>query len=125
MRPLAVWFGTVSLFLVAWGIAYAVFGLRILPISNRDTLLAWESALYGAIMMGWGATLFMLGRIAFRRNDKELKQALLGGLVVWLLTEAIFSGYLDVWFNVGVDVAVMALFGLPLIVGFRQKSAPS
>src|SRR5215472_14001371 len=62
-----------------------------------------------------GTTLFLAGRLAFRRNDAELMKILLSGLIVWLVVEAIFSFYLGVFFNVGVDLAVLALFSFPLM----------
>jgi hypothetical protein len=37
--------------------------------------------------------------------------------------EAVFSLYLGVFFNVGVDVAVLALFSIPLIIGIRRIRA--
>ena len=77
-------------------------------------MLPWESALYGAIMVGWGVTLLFVGRLAFQRKDSGLKRALLGGLAVWLGLEALASAWFGIWFNVGVDVAVLALFAAPL-----------
>lgn len=109
------WFCTVSAILAVWGIVFAFFGLGMLPVISRDALLSWESALYGAIMTGWGVTLLLVGRIAFRRTDTELMGALLVGLAMWLAIEGLFSAYLGVWFNVGVDVAVFGLFAFPLI----------
>ncbi|SRR6266508_3959806 len=126
MKPkrMLVWFSTVSIILVLFGILYAFFGLGILPV-QRDILLQWESALYGAIMMGWGTTLFFVGRLAFQRNDPDLMKPLLYGLTVWLVVEALFSAYLGVWFNVGVDIAVLALFSIPLIRSIRKtKNLP-
>jgi hypothetical protein len=109
-----VWFSTVSIILALFGVLYAFFGLGILPV-QRAVLLQWESALYGAIMMGWGTTLFFVGRLAFQRNDPELMKTLLYGLIVWLVVEALFSAYLGVWFNVGVDIGVLMLFSIPLL----------
>jgi hypothetical protein len=63
-------FAVVSLMLVAWGVVFALFGLGVLPV-DRHVLLAWESAIYGAIMMGWGTTLFLVGRVALRRHGSE------------------------------------------------------
>jgi hypothetical protein len=71
-------------------------------------------------MMGWGTTLFSVGRLALQRNDPALMKALLYGLTVWLVVEALFSAYLGVWFNVGVDVGVLALFSIPLITSIRK-----
>ena len=53
-QHLTLWFSVVSTILVLWGIVFAFFGLGILPVHNKDVLLAWESAIYGAIMIGWG-----------------------------------------------------------------------
>jgi hypothetical protein len=116
------WFSVVSVVLVLVGVFFAFFGLGILPV-NRDVLLRWESAIYGAIMIGWGTTLLFAGRLAFRRNDTELMKILLVGLAAWLVVEALFSLYLGVFFNVGVDVAVLALFSLPLIKAIREHAA--
>ena len=113
------WFSAVSIILILFGVLYAFWGLAILPV-GRDVLLQWESALYGAIMMGWGSTLFYVGRLAIRRDDSELMKILLYGLAVWLIAEALFSAYLGVWFNVGVDAGVLALFSIPLLKSMRK-----
>ena len=121
MKPkrMAVWFSIVSIILVLFGIMYTFLGLGILPV-DRDVLLQWESVLYGAIMMGWGTTLFFIGRLAFQRNDPDLMKSLLYSLTVWLVVEATFSAYLGVWFNVAVDIGVLALFSVPLITSIRK-----
>lgn len=118
------WFRAVTVILVLFGLLYFFFGLKIfsdtLPLIPRDVILPWTSALYGAIMTGWGVTLYSVGGVAFRRNDVELKRMLLTGLGAWLVLEAAVSGWLGVWFNVGVDVGVFILFAIPLLRG-RQS----
>jgi heme/copper-type cytochrome/quinol oxidase subunit 3 len=118
-RKLALWFRVVSIILMFFGLLYVFFGLRIFSdnvgLIPHDVLLPWESALYGAIMLGWGTTLLLVGRIAFRRDDAELKRALLLGIAAWLTVEAAASAWFGVWFNVGVDLAVLALFAVPLL----------
>ncbi len=120
IKLLMAWFSVVSVILVLAGAIFAFFGLGILPVS-KDVLLQWESAIYGAIMIGWGATLFLAGRLAFRKNDAELMKILLLGLIAWLIVEALFSLYLGVFFNVGVDLAVLALFSFPLIKAIQKR----
>ncbi|CAN5894935.1 hypothetical protein BH11GEM1_BH11GEM1_32090 [soil metagenome] len=117
-KRLLWWYSTISVILMLWGLAFAFFGLGILPVDRR-VLLSWESAIYGAIMIGWGTTLLLVGRVAFRRNDAELMKALLFGIAVWLVAEAAFSAYFGVWFNVGVDAGVLALFTVPLLASIR------
>jgi hypothetical protein len=117
-RISAMWFRMVTAILILFGLFFFFFGLRmfseVVPIIPHDVLLPWESALYGAIMVGWGVTLFFVGRLAFRRNDSELKRALVVGLAAWLALEAATSAWLSVWFNFGVDIAVFILFAIPL-----------
>ncbi len=108
------WFLTVSAILVLFGLLYVFFGLKVLPVPP-EVLLPWESALYGSVMIGWGVTLVLAGKIAFRRDDRELKGALLAGLALWLVVESAASAWFGVWFNVGVDVMVLLLFAVPLL----------
>ena len=119
-KTLLLWFSVISVTLILWGVVFAAFGLDVLPIINRAVLLQWESALYGAIMIGWGTTLFLVGRAALRRGDRKLAKSLLLGIVVWLVIEAAFSARFGVWFNVGVDAVVLALFAVPLIAVLRS-----
>ncbi|HEY7894519.1 MAG TPA: hypothetical protein VIC24_06435 [Gemmatimonadaceae bacterium] len=87
-----------AVILMLWGGLFAFFGLGVLPV-DRAVLQQWETALYGAIMIGWGATLLLVGRIAWTRRDPSLARALRIGLGVWLAIEAAFSARLGVWFN--------------------------
>ena len=119
ISKLKIWFLTVSIILILFGILYCFAGLKILPV-NKAVLVNWESALYGAIMIGWGTTLFLLGRIAFRRPDKELMKVLVYGIILWLIVEAAFSLYLGVYFNVAVDIGVAILFAFPIIKAIKQ-----
>jgi hypothetical protein len=121
-KPLMKLFCAIAGILVLAGVVFSIFGLGILPV-GKNVLLPWQSAIYGAIMIGWGTTLFLLGRLAFRRDDAALMQIMLIGIAVWLLVEALFSLYLGVLFNVGVCIAVLLLFGLPLVIGMRQIDA--
>ena len=114
------WFSVMAVILVLWGVVFTVFGLDVLPVMNRAVLLKWQSALYGAIMIGWGTTLFLVGRVVLHRGDRELARSLLLGIVAWLLIEAAFSARFGVWFNVGVDAVVLALFAVPLIAALRS-----
>jgi len=46
---------------------------------------------------------------------------LLVGLAAWLIVEALFSLSLGVFFNVGVDIGVLALFSFPLVKTIRER----
>lgn len=112
-------FQVVTTILILFGLIYVFFGFRVfsesVPLIPGNVLLPWTSALYGAIMVGWGVTLFFAGGLAFRRKDDALKKALLSGLAIWLTIEGVASAWFGVWFNVGVDAVVFALFAIPLL----------
>ena len=124
-QQLAIWFKAISVILVGFGLLYFFFGLKIfsndIKIIPHNVLLNWESALYGAIMTGWGVTLLLVGRVAYKQDNKELKRALFIGLATWLALEAAASAWLGVWFNVGVDIVVATLFAVPLL----RQNTPS
>ena len=122
LKTLMVWFGIVSCILVFAGSIFSFFGFGFFPSSilPKEVLLSWEGSIYGAVLIGWGTTLFFLGKLAFRRNDIELMKIILLGITVWLIIEALFSAYLGVFFNVGVDFVVLVLFGFPLIKSIRK-----
>ena len=111
-----LWFRIISVILILFGVLYVFVGLKVLPV-QRNVLVDWESALYGALMIGWGSTLLLIGRLAFQRDDHALKRALLMGLFMWLVIEAAASIWFGVGFNVGVDAGVFVLFAVPLLRG--------
>jgi hypothetical protein len=120
-KRLKWWFDAVCTILVLAGVVFASFGLDILPV-ERSVLLKWGSGIYRSLMMGWGTTLLLTGQVAFRKGDRELVRALAVGLSVWLLAEAVCSMYWRVWFNVGVDMIVLALFLVTLSWKLRKST---
>ena len=114
-----LWFSAAGVIGALFGIVYAFFGLAILPVS-KDVLGPWSNGVYGATLIGLSVTMFFVGRHAFRENDTALMKALLYGVCAWLTVEAIFSLYYRVFFNVGVDVALLVLLGVPLARGARR-----
>ena len=118
-QQLGLWLKIVTIILTAFGAFYYLFGFTFftdtVKLVPRSVLVDWEAALYGAVLFGWGITLFLLGRLAFKRDDKELKRILFFGLIAWMALEAIATIRLGVWFDAGVDVAVAALFAVPLL----------
>lgn len=118
-QQLGWWFTAVTIILLGFGLFYYLFGFTFfadtVKLIPRTVLVDWEAALYGAVLTGWGVTLLLLGRLAFKRDDKELKRVLFIGLAVWLVLEAIATLRLGVWFDAGVDAAVAVLFAVPLL----------
>lgn len=113
-----VWFSILGIIGTLFGIVYAFAGLGILPV-QREVLIPWGNGVYGSTLIGFSVTIFFAGRHAFRNNDVGLMTALLFGTFAWLITEALFSIYYRVYFNIGVDVILMLFFGFPLIKMIR------
>ncbi|MDP2730191.1 MAG: hypothetical protein Q8O55_06900 [Dehalococcoidales bacterium] len=103
-----------------FGSAYAFFGLGILPVSG-DVLISWGNGVYGSTLIGFSILILFTGRHAFKQGDTKLMKALLYGTWAWLIIEASFSLFYGVFFNFGVDILLMALFGYPLIRGIRNR----
>ena len=114
-----IWFSILGIIGTLFGIVYAFFGLGILPVS-KEVLVPWGNGVYRATLIGFSVTIFFAGRHAFRNNDVGLMKALLFGIFAWLITEALFSLYYGVYFNVGVDLGLMLFFGFPLIRMIRS-----
>jgi hypothetical protein len=119
-RLLTTWFSVASALLVLAGVFFAFFGLGALRVS-KDVFPQFENAMYGALMIGWGTTLLLAGRLAFRRKDAELLTILLAGLTGWLIVDSLFSLYFGVFSNVGVNVAMFVVFGFPLVKAIRER----
>ncbi len=81
----------------------------------------WANGLYGSMFIGFGVLVFFVGRLAFQKNDKALMKALLYGVNAWLVVEALFSLYYGIYFNIGVDILLIALLSFPLIKGIKAN----
>ena len=119
-ETLKLWFSVVSIIGMMWGVAFSFFGLAVIPVVDPAVLVPWGNGVYGATLIGLSATLFLVGRHAFEKHDTELMKALLYSILIWLIIEAAFSLYYGVFLNVGVDVGIAVLFGVPLLKGMRS-----
>jgi hypothetical protein len=110
---------------VLFGGFYAFFGLDALPVYHRfvpkDVYTQWSNGLYGSTFIGFSVLLFFAGRHAFQKEDKTLMKALLYGIMSWLIVEASFSLYYQIYINVAVDIVLALFFGVPLLRGLRYR----
>lgn len=124
-KNLIRWVSAIGIIGILFGIFYAFFGLDGLPVYQKLVPIAaytqWSNGLYGAVFIGFSVLLFFVGRHAIQNKDKSLMKALLYGIAAWLIVEAFFSLYYGVYFNVGVDILLAVVLGLPFILGMRAK----
>ena len=118
------WMSAVGLIAISFGIFYGLFGLNGLLAYQKlvpsEVYTDWANGLYGAVFIGFGVLLFFVGRNAFQTEDKTLMKALLYGINSWLIVEAIFSLVYGVYFNVAVDLFLIAFLSYPLIRAIKD-----
>lgn len=118
------WYSIAGAIGIFFGIFYAFFGLKGLPVYNllvpNNVYTPWSDGLYGSVFIGFSVLLFFVGRYAFHNHDKNLMKALLYGLSSWLIVEALFSLFYGIYFNIGVDVVLILILGYPLWKGIRS-----
>lgn len=71
-------------------------------------------------MVGWGVTMFLVARYAFSEGKPELLRLILYGLLVWAPIDMTVSIYYGAWFNVVLNIAILALAGIPLVLAERH-----
>jgi len=124
-KKFILWFTLAGIIGILFGLFYAFFGLMGFPAYRMlvpyDSVTPWSNGLYGAAFIGFSVLLFFVGRRAFETNDKVLMKILLSGIVSWLVVEAAFSFYYKVYFNIGVDFALLVVLGYPLIKGLHAN----
>jgi len=125
-KKFVTWFSIAGVIGISFGLFYAFFGLMGFPAYHtlvpKESITAWSNGLYGAAFIGFSVLLFFVGRHAFQKNDKWLMMVLLYGISSWLIVEAAFSFYYKVYFNIGVDVALMIFLGYPLMKGMKSSN---
>lgn len=124
-KSLIRWVSLIGIIGVLFGIFYALFGLNGFPAYQKlvspTAYTPWSNGLYGAVFIGFSILLFFAGRHAIQKKDKVLMKALLYAIAAWLIVEASFSLYYGVYFNVGVDILLAVVLGLPFVLGIRSK----
>lgn len=124
-KNLTTWISLVGIIGILFGIFYAFFGLNGLPAYQKlvpNTVYSlWSNGLYGAVFIGFSVLLLFVGRHAFLTKNKTIMKSLLYGIASWLIVEALFSFYYGVYFNIGVDITLAIILGLPLTIGIRSK----
>jgi hypothetical protein len=68
----------------------------------------------GSTMMGWGVTMLLVAKYAFAEGKPDLLRLLLYGILVWAPVDMVVSVYYGAWFNVALNLAILAFAGVPL-----------
>jgi CDP-diglyceride synthetase len=107
------WVLVVSGIVVLAGLAFVFIDPSIYPVDN-SIIPRLVQGILGATLMGWGSTMLLVARYAFMNEKPELLRLLLYGFLVWAPIDMVVSIYYQAWFNVALNLAILALAGVPL-----------
>jgi hypothetical protein len=85
-----------------------------------DQYRLWVHGMLGATMAGWGITLAYIVLNPFAKREKWSWNAIAAGLAVWFFIDTFLSAYTGAWFNVGVNVLLIVLAGIPLLMTWKS-----
>lgn len=90
------------------------------PDQSTQQFILWAYGMLGATMAGWGLTLVFVVNNSFRKKEKWSRDAIAAGVILWFIVDTFMSVYTGAYFNVGVNVLVLALAGLPLLMTLKE-----
>jgi uncharacterized BrkB/YihY/UPF0761 family membrane protein len=79
----------------------------------------WVHGMLGATMAGWGITLAYIVLNPFAKREKWSWNAIAAGMAVWFIVDTLMSVYTKAYFNVGVNVLLIVLAGIPLVMSWK------
>ena len=115
------WVLIVSGIVVLAGLAFVFIDPSIYPVDN-SIMPRLVQGILGATLMGWGSTMLLVARYAFMNEKPELLRLLLYGFLVWAPVDMVVSVYYQAWFNVALNLAILALAGVPLYFAGKPRA---
>ncbi|HHE33216.1 MAG TPA: hypothetical protein ENL07_11550 [Chlorobaculum parvum] len=83
------------------------------PVEANEYILFAHGVL-GAVMLGWGVSIFLVIRGPFRRRDSDGWALLARPMLVWFAADTGFSFYVGFWQNAILNSVLLMLFAIPL-----------
>ena len=128
------WLLFVSVFLVVFGLALAVFPHSSLmdaafnknidpvfwpgagPPTDSKIFQAWIYGVLGSVIMGWGLVMAFVAHYPFRSREKWAWECVALCICTWYIADTGLSAYYHAYFNVLFNTVMLLLIGLPLIL---------
>ena len=85
------------------------------PAGGTRDFQAWIYAAWGATLAGWGLTIAGIAAHPLARREAWAWSLLAAGTALWFVLDTAVSAAHGVWFNVAVNVVVLAAAGVPLL----------
>jgi hypothetical protein len=77
----------------------------------------------GATMAGWGVTLAFIVYHPYTKKERWAWNSIVIGLSVWFVIDTLMSVYTRAYFNVGVNVLLIIMAGIPLLMSRKSFNA--
>lgn len=108
------------LFAVFDSLVYGVFWPGSAPDPAAKSFMLFAYGMLGATMAGWGITLAYIVANPFSRREPWARDAIALGLAVWFIVDTLMTAYTEAYFNMGVNVLLIVLAGLPMLATRRD-----
>lgn len=89
------------------------WGSQPLTVTER-TYQRWAYGVLGATMVGWGVFFLFVAWYPFARRERWAWRGILACVVAWFVLDSAISALHQVYANVLLNVAFLALVGVPL-----------
>lgn len=81
------------------------------------------AAIAGGLMVGWGWSVYLVGRHIYPRDPALARALLLPGILAWFVVDGVGSVLAGAWFNAVLNVGFLALLSAPLLHGRKAAAA--
>lgn len=109
----------------AWPVALLA-DLTFWPPDGAQSLAAPETRLVygvcGGVMAGWGVMIWLVADRLYDRDPQTARLLVLAGLAVWFVTDSAASLAAGAPLNLVVNLAFLAIFLVPLMLGGKAGS---
>lgn len=105
-----------------------VFFLGIQPEEHVNMLKNWLFGVSGAVMAGWGCSMYYIVNHAFRHRERWAWRCIFYPVIIWYILDSSISFYYGVTFNVIINSILMLQIMAPLLFlrnQFFEKLAPA
>lgn len=117
--------------LLSWSPLFGIFNELVngvfwngsAPDANTGQFALWAYGMLGATMAGWGVTLAFIVYYPYTKKERWAWNTIVIGLSLWFVIDTVVSVYTRAYFNVGVNVLLIIMAGIPLLMSRKSFNA--
>lgn len=95
-----------------------------IPRPSSDLMKKWLLGVSGAVMLGWGCTMWYIVNKPFRRREKWAWRSVFYPIIIWYLIDSSVSAYFGANFNVVINSILFLQIMAPLL-SLRNQFFPA